>query len=60
MLPYWERALRECCLKNVYIFMYFFSPGAYVGTLDLIASIPGPSILTFFCVLNSVLFVLSV
>ena len=33
--------------ENVLLcFMYFFPPAVYVGTLNLIASIPGPSILT--------------
>ena len=33
--------------ENVLCFMYFLSPpGVYVGTLNLIASIPGSSILT--------------
>ena len=27
-----------------------FPPGVYVGTLNLIASIPGPSVLTFFVI----------
>ena len=29
-----------------FVFMYFFPPGVYVGTLNLIASIPGPSLVT--------------
>ena len=34
--------------ENVVMFHVFsFSPGVYVGTLNLIAPIPGPSILTF-------------
>ena len=30
------------------MFLFSFPPGVYVGTLNLIASIPGPSILTFY------------
>ena len=49
----WERAshsaLRVNCRKNVLLcFMYFLThPASYVGTLNLMASIPGPTILTF-------------
>ena len=49
-LPCWERAsrsaLRECCRKKCFIVFHVFSfpPGVYVGTLNLVASIPGPSI----------------
>ena len=32
--------------KCFVMFYVFFSPGVYAGTLDLIASITGPSILT--------------
>ena len=48
----WERAshspLRVNCRKNVLLcFMYFLThPASYVGTLNLMAWIPGPSILT--------------
>ena len=36
-----------CCLKNDLLFSVFsFPPGVYVGALNLIASIPGPYILT--------------
>ena len=50
-LPCWERAshspLRVCCRKNVLVcIVYFFPPGVYVETLNLITSIPGPSFLT--------------
>ena len=31
-------------------YMYFFPLGVYVGTLNLIPSIPDPSILTSYCV----------
>ena len=30
-----------------YVFAFSFPPGVYVGALNIIASIPGPSILTF-------------
>ena len=48
-LPCWIRAshsaLRVFCRKNVLLcFMYF---GVYVGALNLVSSIPDPSILTF-------------
>ena len=36
--------LSEKCFVVFYVFS--FPPGVYVGTLNLIASIPGPSILT--------------
>ena len=41
--------LFECCRKKCFVMFYVFCfpPGVYVGTLNLIASIPGPSILTF-------------
>ena len=65
-LPCWETAshsaLRVCCQKKCFVVFYVFSfpPGVYVGTLNLIASIPGPSILTFYkctehvkCILKS-------
>ena len=42
-------ALRVCCQKHVLLCFYVFSfpPGVYVGwTLNLFASIPGPSIFT--------------
>ena len=44
-----------CCRKNVLLcFMYFLShPLSMLGTLNLIASIPGPSILTFDVLSNS-------
>ena len=32
----------------VVFYVFSFPPALYVGTLNLIASIPGPSILTFF------------
>ena len=41
----WERASHV--LKCFVVFYVFFPPGVYVGTLNLIASIPGPSVLTF-------------
>ena len=42
-------ALRVCCRKKCFVVFYVFSfrPAVYVGTLNLIASMPGPSILTF-------------
>ena len=50
-LPCWERASPAFCsacvvsLKYFVVFYVFsFPPGVYVGTLNLIASIPGPSI----------------
>ena len=53
MLPCWERAshsaLRVCCRKMfccVLCTVLSFPAGVYVGTLNLIASIPGPSIFT--------------
>ena len=41
--------LLECVVGKCFVVFYVFSipPGVYVGTLNLIASIPGPSILTF-------------
>ena len=51
MATCWESAkhsaLRVCCRKKCFVVLYGFSfpPGVYVGTLNLIASIPGPSIL---------------
>ena len=43
-------ALRVCCRKKGFVVFYVFSfpPGVYVGTLNLIESIPGPFILTFY------------
>ena len=38
------RVLSEKCFVMCYVFSY--PPGVHVGTLNLIASIPGPSILT--------------
>ena len=37
-----------CCRKKCFVVFYVFSfpPGVHVGTLNLIASIPGPSIHT--------------
>ena len=51
MATYSERAshpaLRVLSEKCYIVFCVFsFLPGVYVGTLNLIASIPGPSILT--------------
>ena len=41
--------LRVCCRKKCSVVFYIFSlpPGVYVGALNLIELIPGPSILTF-------------
>ena len=40
--------LFECVVGKCFVVFYVFSfpPAVYVGTLNLIASIPGPSILT--------------
>ena len=40
--------LFECVVGKCFVVFYVFSfpPTVYVGTLNLIASIPGPSILT--------------
>ena len=50
MATCWESAkysaLRVCCRKKCFVVLYVFSfPGVYVGTLNLIASIPDSSIL---------------
>ena len=39
----------ECVVGKCFVVLYVFSfpPSVYVGTLNLIAPIPGPSILTF-------------
>ena len=41
--------LFECIVVNCFMFcdVFSFSHGVYVGTLNLIASIPGPYFLTF-------------
>ena len=41
--------LFECVVGKCFVVLYVFSfpPALYVGTFNLIASIPGPSILTF-------------
>ena len=51
-LPGWaiasHSALRVFYLQSFVVFYVFsFPPGVYVGTLNLIASFSGPSILTF-------------
>ena len=42
----------KCVVGKCFVVFYVFSfpPAVYVGTLNLIASIPGPSILTLFMV----------
>ena len=51
-LPCWEGAshsvIQVCCRKNVLFYVFYFPPGVYVGAFNLIASIPGPSILTLY------------
>ena len=46
--------LLVCVVGKCFAVLYVFSfpPGVYVGTLHLIASIPGPSILTLQQVCN--------
>ena len=39
--------LFECVVGKCFV-VFPFPPAVYVGTLNLIASIPGPSILTFY------------
>ena len=51
-------ALRVCCRKKMLLFFMFcvfsFPPGVFVGTLNLIESIPGPSVL-FYSLLSETL-----
>ena len=42
----WEKLVILCRENVVVCIVYLFPPGVYVGTLNLITSIPGPSILT--------------